>query len=319
VDLAGRVNGQLVNKKVLESLVRCGACDPFGLHRARLFSGIDFATARAVRIARDRQSGQGNLFEALEQRAGAPPPPDDLPDCPPWSDSTLLASEKELLGTYLSGHPLSQHAAVLKTYQLACIADLAQLPERALTRIGGIAATVVKRLTKQEPPRPMAIVQLEDLSATIEVVVYPDTYAECASRLGPEAPLLVCGAVSHQNDRLRLIAAEVYPLVEAPRHFCKRLGLHLATATLTDECLARVKDILARLPGQTPVTLCVQHPDGQKVFIEARARVTAEPGLVQALEAELGESGVFVAVDPTPCRRTRSNSWARSPRNGSAP
>ncbi len=307
VDLAVRVNAQLVNKKVLESLVRCGACDRLGAHRARLFNGIDFAMTRAAQQAKDRQSGQGNLFDMLDPPAAAENLAAELPDASPWPDATLLAAEKELLGTYLSGHPLSQHSRLLKQYALTTIADLGEVPDRGLTRIGGIAATIVKRLTKQEPPRPMAIVQLDDLSASAEVVVYPETYQEYASRLEPEAPLLICGAVSMQNDKPRLIAQEIYPLAEAPRHFTKRLSLHVPVASMQEDGLERLKTLLARCPGATPVTICLQFADGRKVIIEAgvKLRVAVDLPLIHALEAELGERGVFLAVDPTPCRRPR--------------
>ncbi len=321
VDFTGRVNGQLVNKKVLESLVRSGACDSLKMHRARLFGGIDFAMARATQGARDRQSGQRSLFDMMAEKTDVPVTPDDIPDCSPWPNAQMLAAEKELLGTYLSGHPLSQYASILKKYQLTTIADMGDLPDRTLTRIGGIAATVIKRLTKQEPPRPMAIVQLEDLSSSVEVVVYPETYAEYASRLEPEAPLLVCGAISKQNDKPRLIASEVYPLTEAPRHFSKRLSLHIASATTNAEQLGRIRDLLNKYPGQTPVTICLQQPEGQKILIEPdrKMRVAIEHALLQALEAELGEKAVFVAVDPTPCRRPRTSNRGPQGWSGGSP
>ncbi|MCE9613967.1 MAG: DNA polymerase III subunit alpha [Lentisphaerae bacterium] len=308
IDFITRVDGQLVNKKVLESLVRGGACDAFKSHRARLFQGIDFAMARALQQSRDRKAGQGSLFDLLEAPTAGEETTVELPDAPPWTEPVMLAGEKELLGIYLSGHPLTQHSAILKKYQLSTIAGLAALAPDTVTRVGGIATVINKRLTKKEPPRPMAIMQLEDLTGTVEVIVYPDTYAEFGNRLEAEAPLLVCGALAHENEKTKLFAQEIYPLAEAPRYFCKRVGIHVPTATLKDETLPRIKEILSLHPGQTPVTICLQYPSGEKVFVEIdkRLRVTPDPKLVHNLEQALGENSVFLAVDPTPCKRPRN-------------
>ncbi|MDA0991729.1 MAG: DNA polymerase III subunit alpha, partial [Verrucomicrobia bacterium] len=307
VDLATRVESQLVNKKALEALIRAGACDVFSVHRARLFNGIDFALARAAERMRDRRSGQGNLFEMLDETPDQATDDNELPDCAPWPDAMLLAAEKELVGIYLSGHPLSAYADLLQTYQLATIADLPTLEDKSLTRIGGIAATVNKRLTKSDPPRPMAILQLEDLAGSTEVLVFPDTFSEYGSALAQDAPLLICGEVSHRDDTPKLIAHEIYPLADAPRHFCKRVSIHLPTATMDDDKLRLIKSTMDLHPGPTPVTICLQYPTGEKIFVEADSNHSVNPDvdMVKTLEQELGEESVFISVNRTPCLRNR--------------
>ena len=172
-DFCGRINSQLVNKKVIESLVRAGAFDPIETNRARLFNAIDIAMARAASAQRDRKSGQSSLFDMMPE-ARASETKDDFNDCPPWRQSELLAGERELLGLYMSGHPLTQYASLLQRYQLTSVSKLETLQERTLTRLGGIVTKLVKRVTKNKEN--MASFNLEDLDGDVEVVVFPNAY-----------------------------------------------------------------------------------------------------------------------------------------------
>ncbi|MDA0577657.1 MAG: DNA polymerase III subunit alpha [Verrucomicrobia bacterium] len=305
-DFLARVDGQQVNKKILEGLVRSGACDSLKVHRARLFGAIDFVMIRTQAASRDRKAGQASLFDLMDTPdTGEQAAATELPDCAPWSDAVMLAAEKELLGIYLSGHPLTQHVALLKKYSLCTITGLTELAPETVTRVGGLAATVTRRLTKKEPPRPYANVVLEDLTGSIEVVVWPETYAEFGSRLEPDAPLLICGTVRFENEKPRLFANEIYPLTEAPKFFCKRVGIHVPATHAGEARLALIKELLGLHPGPVPVTICLVYPAGEKVFIEIDKRLRVSPDLkfVQALEHELGEESVFLAVDPTPCKK----------------
>jgi DNA polymerase-3 subunit alpha len=280
--------------------------------RARLFTGVEFAMNRAARQARDKQSGQGSLFDLMAQ--DAPPVSDgQLPPSEPWPESQQLAGEKELLGIYLSGHPLSQFTAYLERYQLTNVQGLAQLAGGTVTRLGGLIATYTQRITKKKEP--MAVLRLEDLDGSIEVIVYPEAYREYAGVLGPDQPVLVCGEVK-QEEEPKLIAAEVYPLTEAPNVFADRLSIHLPAAHTTPAILAQVKELVATHPGRTPVVLCIEFPGGEKVFLDTdnSYKVTASEPLVAALERVVGEDCVYVAVNPAACKKPRParRKWVRN-------
>ena len=160
IGFCSRLDGQTVNKKVIESLVRCGAMDSLNMHRARLFSAIDPAMSRAASVARDRASGQGNLF-GLDTVTQNDTNMDAIPDCAPWHESVLLAAEKELVGMYMSGHPLTEYAHILERYQLASVKAIAQLEDKSQTRIGGIVSLITRKISKTTKEA-WAIVQLED-------------------------------------------------------------------------------------------------------------------------------------------------------------
>jgi DNA polymerase-3 subunit alpha len=313
VDFCSRIDGQAVNRKVIESLVRCGAFDSVGPHRARLFNAIEFAMARAASAARDRRSGQTSLFSLMgdaEQPAEAP-----LPECAPWHESEMLAAERELLGMYMSGHPLAQQAWLLKHYALTTVSRLAELQENTQTRVGGIVAQIARRVTKDG--RNWAIVTLEDLEGSIEAFAFAETLERYGGALAPDTAVLLCGTVSRRNDKLNLLIAEAYPLQEAPRLFTRRISIHIPVSRMDDGMLERVHGVLGPCPGETPVAFCLEFPGGEKVFIEADRPFRVLPGesLVRRLEHEVGEHGVFVDVDKTPCKRPPSRNGRYSQRS----
>jgi DNA polymerase III subunit alpha len=301
VDFCTRVDGQCANKKVIESLVRCGAFDSLGMHRARLFQGIDFAMARAASILSDQRSGQGSLFDLLD--AGAEHPERDaLPDCEPWHESELLSGERELLGIYLTGHPLTQYAKLLQRYQLSTVQGLAQLDSKTYTRLGGIVSKIEKRITRRKEQ--MAVLTLEDLDGWTEVLVFPEAFQKYGMYLEPERAVLICGSISRRDEQPKLIAAEIYPLADAPRHFATRVGIHVPAASTDNGTLARVKDVLRLHPGPVPVMICLQYPGGDKVFLntDTALQVMPDDAFIAAVEETLGENSVYVAVSSSACK-----------------
>ena len=134
-DLCERVDTRTVNRKVLEALIKSGACDCFGETRATLFAQIDRTLARASSILADRQRGQGSLFGLLQEEES--PMAESMQPLPEWPQHELLAYEKELLGFYVSGHPLDAFVDLFAAKAYQSIASLGELPDRAVCRIAG--------------------------------------------------------------------------------------------------------------------------------------------------------------------------------------
>jgi len=300
VDLCGRIDPGTVNKKVLESLVRSGACDRWQGERARVFHAIDFAMSRAADELRDRQTGQGSLFDLLEEPSNEDAA-EALPPADPWPEHELLSAEKELLGIYMSGHPLTRYSELLELYRLHSIGQLGELPDEKLTRVGGIVADIRKRFTKKKEP--MAIVTLEDMDENVQVVVFPTAYQKFASFLLQDAPVMICGQVSRRDDPPSLQAHEIHPLDDVPRLFTKRLSVHVPVATDAESHLAGLKDILRLYPGTVPVHVCLQFPGGEKVFVNTSEafRIMPQEELLAALRREFGENAVYIDVNRSPC------------------
>ncbi len=219
-----RVDGRSVSRKVLESLIKSGACDCLGQTRATLFAQIDRTVARANSVIADRQRGQSSLFGTLEDRSSQMP--EAITDLPEWPQHELLAHEKELLGFYVTGHPLTPYATILEKYTLANTATLAQLPNRTLTRIGGLVATVQNGISKKNG-KPYSMVTLEDLEGSVQMLCMNENYDKYRELLVPNKAILVIGEINSGDDKPKIFPQEIMPLEDAPRRFTKQVHLRL--------------------------------------------------------------------------------------------
>lgn len=313
-DFCARIDGQAANKKTLESLVRSGAFDFTGQPRSRLFGGIEGALARAAAAQRDKAVGQFSLFGDLLE-AGTDST-EELPPADPWPQSVELAAEKELLGFYISGHPLSAIEWTLKKYTLADMEKLRELENKSRTRVGGLVTQYVKRFTKAKQ-EPMCVFQLEQLDGIIEVVVFPGAFSEFGVYVREEAPVLVCGEVATGDD-LRIYAQEIYPLTEAHKHFARKVSIHLSAAQAHEDALREIKQTLRSHPGEVPVRFVIDQPDGEKIYVDAdhTFKASASQRLVHEIEKILGEETVFLDINPNPCLKPPKQWGNGGRRNG---
>ncbi|MEI6082951.1 MAG: DNA polymerase III subunit alpha [Verrucomicrobiota bacterium] len=290
-----RIDMHVVNRKVIECLIKCGAFDAINPARAQVFAEIDYQINRAATVQRDKDRGQAALFDvapvnARKQTAGQPPAVE-------WTQSEMLGFEKELLGFYVTGHPLSQYAEILRRYELASTTQLLQLQDGQATRIGGLVSKLQPRLTKQG--KPMAILTLEDLDGAVEVLVFPEAYAKCAIHLKADAPVFVTGVVNLREDKPKIFADQVIPLTDVPKRFTKAMHIRLSTTAANEATLLQIRDLLNAHTGGVPVMFCFMYPDGQLLFLEPHDQFAVTPSaeLVDALETLAGEETVWLKVD----------------------
>jgi DNA polymerase-3 subunit alpha len=314
-NLCERVDGRSVNRKVLEALIKSGACDCLGQTRATLFAQIDRTLARAASIIADRQRGQASLFGALEDRSSQMP--ESVTSLPEWPEHELLAHEKELLGFYVTGHPLTPYAPILEKYALANTATLAQLPTRSLTRIGGLIAAVQNGVSKKSG-KPYLIVTLEDLEGSVQVLCLNENYDKYRELLTPGQAILVIGEVNAGDDKPKIFPQEIMPLEDAPARFTKQVHLRLHTAHLKPEHLASVQELVAAHPGKCPLFLCFVQPGGEVVFLEAHAQFSVAPSreLQQAADTLFGEETYYAKVETSLPERTPRRWERRAEGNG---
>ncbi len=313
-DLCERVDGRTVNRKILDALIKSGACDGFGQTRATLCAQIERTLARAASIAADRQRGQSSLFGALEEKA--PPMPESISNLPEWPQHELLAHEKELLGFYVTGHPLTPFAPMLEKYALTNTAKLAELPNRSLTRIGGLIAAVQNGVSKKSG-KPYSLVTLEDLEGSVQILCINENYDKYRELLAPNKAILVIGEVNTGDDRPKIFPQEIMPLVDAPRRFTRQIHLRLHTAHLKPEQLESVRELVAAHPGKCPLLLCFMRPGGEVVFMDTNERFSVAPSqeLQQEADAQFGEETYYAKVDTSlPERPPRR--WERKAESG---
>ncbi|MBA2433801.1 MAG: DNA polymerase III subunit alpha, partial [Chthoniobacterales bacterium] len=265
-DFCSRVDSRIANRKIIESLVKAGAFDFLGRDRAELFACIEETLASAATAHRDRAVGQVSLFGDLPPAAITP----RNRDYAQWSEREKLSYEKELLGFYVTGHPLDPYAHLFASGKYQTITSLGELDDRATFTIAGAIAQVDRKFTKKEG-KPFGVVFVEDLTGVVEVVLWNETYVPVASLLEPGKVIAIRGTVDKRDDsvrataqKVRLLNPEAAPPEEtngsghehtAPRVREDRpITLRFAAGIAADE-LRAVREILASSPGAQPVTL----------------------------------------------------------------
>ncbi|HEX7515837.1 MAG TPA: DNA polymerase III subunit alpha [Chthoniobacterales bacterium] len=283
-DFCRRLDSRIANRKMLESLVKCGAFDFLGRERTELFACIDESLAAATESHKDRASGQVSLFDDM-------PPPASKPTIKrvlPWTEHEKMSYEKELLGFYVTGHPLDAYATLLSDGRYQTIASLNELPDRASFRIGGAIVQVDKKFTKKEG-KPFAVVMLEDLTATLEVVLWNEVYVKVADSLVLGRVIAVQGTLDRRDDALRAVAQKAKVLTSAttPSRSPNEsngngradseapLVLHFSPTASADE-FRQVQAVLAASPGTRPVRLMFCRPDGESLQMEAGINLRVE-------------------------------------------
>jgi DNA polymerase-3 subunit alpha len=310
-EMCERVDGRSVNKKVLEALIKSGACDGFGKTRATLFAQSERTLARAAGVIADRERGQSSLFGAFEDRST--PDAASQVNLPEWPDHELLAHEKELLGFYVTGHPLTPYADILEQYCLSNSKTLAELSSRTLTRLGGMIAAVQNGISKKSG-KPYCLVTLEDLEGSVQVLCINENYEKYRELLVQGKAIFVIGEVNTGDDRPKLFPQEIMPLEEAPRRFTKQVHLRLHTVHLKPESLERVRELVASHPGRCPLFLCFMRPSGEIIFVETHEKFFVAPSqdLQKAADELFGEETYYAKVDTSlPERQQRR--WERKP------
>ncbi|MBI2363234.1 MAG: DNA polymerase III subunit alpha, partial [Elusimicrobia bacterium] len=309
-DLCRRVDLHAVNKRALESLVKAGAMDSLmqGLAiaeaRARLAHSIDTAIARQAAIKDDMARGQGLLFGA-EMPAARAEEEDAGGAAEPWHEHDLLKAEREVLGFYLSGHPLVRCESLLGAVSTHRIADIGAAPPPKV-RLAGMIATVKKVITRKGDP--MARCVLEDLSGEIPLIVFPKAYAQVQEQLRSSAIVCVTGRLQLAQDlraedgtpgQPEMVVEDVMPLAMAVNRFARSLTLRLGKAGLEESLLADVKKALELAPGRIPVVLRLEGPGGAVTVIETDEQVELTDRLFEQLERLLGEKAWKIESAPS--------------------
>jgi DNA polymerase III subunit alpha len=208
LDLLQRVDPRTVNKRVLESLIKAGALDSLG-RRAQMLALLDASMDAAQRVQRERASGQTGLFGADT----APPPEPPSLEVEEFSKDELLQMEKDMLGLYISDHPLRQVAAALTARVHVPLQHLGELPDRSTAVIGGIVTGVKRTVTKGGSA--MAFLTLEDLTGAVEVIVFPKTYEQSHFLLKRDSVVVVKGKLDISEQQVKILAERIMTLDEA--------------------------------------------------------------------------------------------------------
>jgi DNA polymerase-3 subunit alpha len=285
-DFCGRVSPMVLNKRSVESLIKAGAFDSLGHPRRGLLMVFEQVIDRTLARRRERDLGIQSLFgdlaegpgSALDERMPIP----DLEFDPP----ERLAHEKEMLGLYVSSHPLFGVESSLRRHTDCTINDLRELRDGEMRWVGGVVTSLSRKYTKRGDL--MATFVLEDLQSAIEVFVFPRTMLDYGALLSDDAVVCVKGRIDLREEPAKIVCMELKRPDLSPEH-SRPVRIKLDPSALTATCLARLKEVLREHPGDQPVLV---HLDSTILRLPDEFRVHAGNGLVAELRELLGANGL---------------------------
>ena len=262
-DFCVRVDLRLVNRRVVESLIKAGAFDSLGLTRAHLLATTDTALESGQRQQRDRAEGQGSFFDMPAVAPARPVTPTEI--TPEWEADQRLAFEKEVLGFYISGHPLARYRDVVEPLGVTTTADLAAKGHGARVVLFGHANGLKETSTKGG--NRMAFFTLEDMEGTVDITVFPEPFKTAAACLRSGEAVLVRGRVD-DGDKGRVVLAEDVRLLE--QALAESAGSRAKNGVVSEPNACRIRFAPGEDPGAALAAvrqLCDQHPGRVPVFL----------------------------------------------------
>jgi DNA polymerase-3 subunit alpha len=292
-DFCERVDPQACGRAVIETLVKAGAFDSLGARRAQLMAAIDRAMQCGAAVLADRRSGQRGLFMDADEEPTASSK-SSLPDLPEFGEKERLAMEKEVLGFYLTSHPLAEHESVLRTYCTHTSSQLAKLEARTEVLMGGMLAAIKFSHTKN--PRPgsthtkYAMWDLEDFDGIVRCILWPEQFAEFGELVKADAILALRATVDRRpaSEEVNLIVNELIPLEELSARFTSGVLIRVREDVHGPDLLTTLREIVRGYPGSKPLRLRLELADGGCVMLDAKGGVTIDPELRRRVDELLG-------------------------------
>ncbi len=300
-DFCSRADLRLVNRRVLESLVKAGAFDALKTTRAGLLARLDQAMEVGQRRQRDRDEGQASLFDALGAGPGAVAVLPAAPAVPEWPHEEMLAYEKDVLGFYLSGHPLEQYRDVARRIGALTAAELFARPVAARVLLLGQLSAVTENATKSG--NRMAFATLELVDGSVPLTVFPEPYRGSAAALRHRGPVVVRGRTD-DSDKGRVVLAEEIRVLDdavagsragdpAAQALACRVRLSAAVDAI-DARLTTLRAVCEEHRGRTPLFVHVLLPEQEVVLRVRDVLVEPDPAMVSKVESLLGSGSILV-------------------------
>ena len=282
-DFCARVDLKKINKRTIEALVKCGAFDAVGPAsgsryigdhceaRARMLEAISLAVERGQKAQHDRAVGQSSLFGMFAPAAKVEALEDSYPEASPWSERELLAQERQLIGFYVTGHPLDRFEDEIAIYGVASAAEIAAcrgFQYRQELTIAGVVSEYRERPLKSGAGR-MAFATIEDKSGIVEAIIFNSAYEQCEAALKSDEPILLRGQYTEDGDMESRVgkvrAAEAIRLADARKRYVRRVNVEFDASELSPPELTRLRDLFRAFPGacKTSLVIKVEHQEGR--------------------------------------------------------
>jgi DNA polymerase-3 subunit alpha len=291
------LDSRILNKRTLESLIKAGTFDSISPKRKSLIEVLDRAVEHGQKRQKDKLSGQGDLFGAIVQADDAPSV--EVPDQGEWRDREKWANEKEVLGFYLSGHPLEKYQAELSRFCRFSVADVTTEVAGQEVSLGGVVAGHRRLQTKKGDT--MAIFQLEDMSGTIEVLMWPAVYEKFKHYLESDTPVCVRGRCDvDARGEVKILAGDLMDLSSVWKNGVHKARIRIPVGQLEDNRIDRLQSLLRRYPGQCSLEFeLIEKTRFSLHLIPAdQISINPVPAFVSEVESLFGEKSCILEI---PC------------------
>jgi len=305
-DLAERVDPKALNKSALEVLIKVGALDNLPGNRAQQLEVVERAVQSAVQKAKDKASGQMNLFggDDDEEEVGADGEVViNLPDVPDWPKPQKLQAEKDCLGFYLTSHPLAQHSKRISRYAQTTNKQLADMDDGAIVTIAGMVGSIkiaTAKKTNANGQNKYANFDLEDATGIIRCIAWPSDYDRFKELIKPENIVIVQGKVDRRGREPNIVANRIMTLDQADKEFTTQVAIKFDRGLHSLDDVENVRKVLGRFPGATDVILVVDS-------VDSGAEAANGSSNSSTLETQTAEGGTAVAEADTATATDASN------------
>jgi len=309
------VNLRAVNRAAIEALIKCGAFDALGAHRAAMSAALDHAVRLGQEAAANRKSGQMNFFETFGMNDETPQAP-RFPDVEPWSETQLLAAEKETLGMYITSHPLVRYGRELDSLTTPSgfgLGRAGDLPEGRAVNVGCMIASIRPIVTRKGDK--MAALNIEDLTGQCDAVVFPRTYAETTEHIVADNMVFISGTLDRRNERPQIVVDRIVPIERAIEEFTGQVLLRVPPGG-DPALLEHIKEVLSNHLGPVPLLIEVR-PIGHSDVVatvrpDAQWSLAPSQAMVDDLTDALGDQK-YLRLMPKPLIRppARRKRWTQ--------
>jgi DNA polymerase-3 subunit alpha len=293
-DLCERIDLRVCNKRVLEALVHAGAMDSLGGHRAQLAAALDLAIREASLKQEDLVTGQASLFGVPAGDTNRVETNNVLPNVQPWTESERLAKEKEILGFYISGHPLERFRTEAEIFATHAVSDLGHWRPEPMTL--SVVVTSIKRQMSKRTGSEFARLTIEDFSGSAEVLIFPEKWAVLNDQIRTDVPMLLRGAYPRRDesaDNPSFIVDSATKLAEMRTNGQVTVSIDLAKGAYSGDVMSDVRAVVETFPGSAPLEFRWSDGTGTPVRLRSRSlRLAADGAALSALRNILGESSV---------------------------
>ncbi len=294
-DFCERVDLKKANKRVIESLIKCGAFDSTGANRSQMTASLENAIDYGQRVQKERTDPQMGLFNmgGVRQDINLP----KMSSMDEWDERQLLAFEKEALGFYITGHPLTKFDDLLDKFTNANTISLKEKNDGEIVRIGGIIINIKTIKTKKGDL--MAFVTLEDQHRTVEIIIFSSVYAAVHELLVEDNTVIIQGRVKRDENSVKILADTIVPIEKAEETWTASIHFNLDKNKTGKDLLLRLNDILKRYPGSCNAYIHLFSPEETDTVIALPDTMKLKAGLAltSAVNELLGYNAVETICD----------------------